>query len=267
MNIKKESPKRSKEITLQSLEDELIPYHTKNPVGDRVVVLAPHPDDETLGCGGAIKRLLDLGKDVMVVFLTSGDKADPNNPLSKKYYQNQYHITEYSLMREKEAQRAQRILGVSNYIFLRFPDRLIHLHTDEVISNINDCIKKFNPDTLYSPSIIELNPDHRATARITMSYFEKGYRVVFYEVTVPLRPNILVDITEIKDIKESAINEYKSQTSLIDYGGFIFSLNNMRALTVSDSRYCEAFWLLEDVSDVYIREWLSYGIAINGGIV
>jgi LmbE family N-acetylglucosaminyl deacetylase len=62
-------------------ESDIIPYHLSHPPGERAIVLAPHPDDETLGCGGTIRLLLKSKRPVKVIFLTSGEKADPSNSL------------------------------------------------------------------------------------------------------------------------------------------------------------------------------------------
>jgi len=108
-------------------ESEIIPYHVSEPPGERVLVLAPHPDDEALGCGGTVRLLIEAKKKIRVLFLTSGERADPAQEVSPAVHCSGSAagscVTDYSLMREKEAERALRVLGVSEYAFLRFPDR------------------------------------------------------------------------------------------------------------------------------------------------
>ncbi|MDP2754341.1 MAG: PIG-L family deacetylase [Nitrospirota bacterium] len=131
-------------------EFDIIPYHLSHPPGERAIVLAPHPDDETLGCGGTIRLLLKSKRPVKVIFLTSGEKADPSHKLSQivqienpPYVSllnenpgippllkgggggllNKSHvITEYALLREKEAVKALRVLGV--LLIMSFSDSL-----------------------------------------------------------------------------------------------------------------------------------------------
>ncbi len=290
------------------LETDIIPYHVSSPPGERVLVLAPHPDDETFGCGGTIRLLLSAGRQVRVIFLTSGDKADPSNPKSypaknqKDYHpplipplkggrleevpasnrrvvsrdpsplvgegegeggfsDKEAHITAYSLLREKEAEKALRVLGVSDYEFLRFPDRGIHAVYDGVLNRLLKVVEEFMPDTIYSPSMVELNPDHRATAALAIEMQKKisSLAVVFYEVTTPLRPNVLVDITSAYRRKKKAIKCYRSQLKLTDYAGHITAMNTIRKLTVKGPQCVEAFWLVErpfGTDDV--ARWLSY---------
>ncbi len=158
-------------------ESDIIPYHLSHPPGERAIVLAPHPDDETLGCGGTIRLLLKSKRAVKVIFLTSGDKADPSNSLphivpsplaGEGKGEGGFHITDYSLMRDREAVKALRVLGVSDYEFLRFPDRELNLYYKSALESLLEIVRTYMPDTIYSPSMIELNPDHRTTAALSL---------------------------------------------------------------------------------------------------
>jgi LmbE family N-acetylglucosaminyl deacetylase len=217
-------------------ENDLIPYAASEPVGNRVLVLAPHPDDEALGCGGSLRILSEAGKAIKVVFLTKGEKADPNLMDKERY----------SLLREKEALKALKILSIRDHEFLRIPDRELYANMDKAIELISTIVKDFKPDALYSPSSLELNPDHRATAEIAMAQRNRcGLRIVFYELTVPLRPNILVDITGVFRRKKKAVRAYKSQLRLADYVKLISALNIYRTFTLGNkSKYAEAFLVM-----------------------
>jgi LmbE family N-acetylglucosaminyl deacetylase len=251
------------------LESDIIPYHLSSPPGERVVVLAPHPDDETLGCGGTIRLLRKSGKKVKVLFLTSGDQADPSNPLSK-VHRGEDHITDYSLLREREATKAMKILGVSDYAFLRFPDRKLNLHFESALGNLLEIMKQYTADMICSPSMIELNPDHRTTAALAMEIQKRStpgkapVSLLFYEVTVPLRPNLLIDITSVRERKRKAVKKYKSQLRITDYLRFITSLNEVRTLTVREAGAVEAFWLVEfPLSTGDITGWLAYQTSVS----
>jgi LmbE family N-acetylglucosaminyl deacetylase len=284
-------------------EANLVPFHVSPPKGDKALILAPHPDDETLGCGGTIRLLLLRKTPVKVIFLTSGEKAEPSQKLSKTALDknsptpalekgdagrlhnsppDRNHITHYALLREKEAVKALRVLGVSDYEFFRFPDRELDVYYKDALERLLKAVETYMPDTIYSPSVIELNPDHRATAALSLeiqriaiktdaphplSPPEEGktrdevmpIRLVFYEITTPLRPNMLIDITTTYNKKKKAIKKYTSQLKLTDYLKHITSLNTFRSLTIKGSRYVEAFWCTErPLSEEDIAKWLSY---------
>lgn len=264
-------------------EFELIPYHLSPPPGGKVVVLAPHPDDETLGCGGTIHLLIGTRKKVKVIFLTSGDKGDPDQEACPIPCNSEERgatpVTDYARIREKEAERALRVLGVSEYEFLRFPDRGVYEHYEDALRMLLENVASFGADTIYSPSMVELNPDHRAAAALSMEVqrksVERPYRhddmaapvkVVFYEVTTPLRPNILVDISSAYGRKKRAMKRYKSQLRVRDYLGHIKALNTIRALTVDGPQYVEAFWCIErPLGSEEIAGWLSYREMLTHG--
>jgi LmbE family N-acetylglucosaminyl deacetylase len=274
-------------------ESEIVPYHLSPPLGEKVLVLAPHPDDETLGCGGTLRLLVESGKTVKVVFLTSGDKGDPEHSLSRIRRNNAEnissqpfqrrdmvdfsdgsHFTEYAALREKESVKALKVLGVPDYQFLRFPDRELHAHFEDVFECIRAITADYLPDTVYSPSMIELNPDHRATAELSFRIQRepaagagggKGVRLVFYEVATPFRPNMLTDITAAYGKKKKAMKAYRSQLRLINFIDYISALNTVRALTVK-ARYVEAFWVMEQpLSDEEKARWLAYQSALHNG--
>jgi LmbE family N-acetylglucosaminyl deacetylase len=247
-------------------ETDLVPYTVSFPKGNKVLILSPHPDDETLGCGGTIRLLLLKKIPVKVIFLTSGDKADPSDPAANTRHHEE-HFSDYALMREKEAVKALSVLGVSDYEFFRFPDRELHVHYRDVFDRILKVVETFMPDTIYSPSVVELNPDHRATAALSLEIQRvitgrkecQPIKLMFYEVTIPLRPNMLVDVTSVYPTKKRSIKKYKSQLKISDYLRYITALNSFRALTVKGPRLVEAFWFIEgQLNEGDMTQWLGY---------
>jgi LmbE family N-acetylglucosaminyl deacetylase len=239
-------------IPPERTEPEIIPFEVSSPPGERVIVFAPHPDDETLGCGGTLRNLLARGKTARVVFLTKGEKARPDEPDKEGY----------AMIREREAMKAMRILGCPEYEFLRFPDRELFQNREKVEEAIRRIIDDVGPDAVYGPSPVEINPDHRATAEILLALHGEtaSWRCLFYEVVTPFRPNILVDVTAAYKFKEKAIKCYKSQLKLADYLHVIKALNSFRSLTLwKDTKYAEAFWEVEKrTSKEDMELWLSY---------
>ena len=92
---------------------------------DRIVVVAPHPDDEVLGAGGLIQQACTAGAEVHVIYLTNGD----HNQIAFKLYKLSLHLNPlqylfFGNLREREAMAATSILGLSHeqLTFLGFPD-------------------------------------------------------------------------------------------------------------------------------------------------
>ena len=93
--------------------------------GERLVIVAPHPDDEVLGCGGLIQQAVAVGADVRVIYLTNGD----HNQMAFKLYSGRLHLSpkdyfKFGKQRRTEALAATSLLGLQPYqlIFLGYPD-------------------------------------------------------------------------------------------------------------------------------------------------
>lgn len=105
-----------------------IPEATPHRPGDRVVVFAPHPDDEVLGCAGVIQQAVQAGAQVWVVYMTNGDGF--RLAVERQYRQSSPTPDQYvrfGELRQQEARRAMRLLGLTDWrvIFLGYPDRAL----------------------------------------------------------------------------------------------------------------------------------------------
>lgn len=123
------------------------------------VVLAPHSDDETLGCGATIMRKLVANTPVQVVIATDGRYWPPNINLS---------VDELVEIREDEARRACAILGLSpaNITFLRFEDGRLADNRQLLLDRLADMLNATKPEEIFVPSIIDTHPDHRILAEL-----------------------------------------------------------------------------------------------------
>jgi LmbE family N-acetylglucosaminyl deacetylase len=136
---------------------------------DRLLVLAPHPDDESVGTGGLLQHALEVGTQMLVVFFTDGD----NNPWAQRAGELRWRIgaierARFAVRRRKEAGRALEKLGVSPGLvrFLGFPDQGatdMLLHANEVAMRaLTDVLRDFHPTVVVGPSLLDLHPDHSA---------------------------------------------------------------------------------------------------------
>ncbi|MEA2415981.1 MAG: hypothetical protein QOI58_2638 [Thermoanaerobaculia bacterium] len=214
-------------------ESEAIPFAPQDLRGERLLVLAPHPDDEVIGCGGLVALHLREGRKVHVVVATDGAQAGNAS------------------QREAESRAALAILGDATIAFLGFPDReLAGAH--EFVDHLAAILREWKPDLIAVPSPLEIHPDHVALSRAFCDLIARDAslfadlavaRVAFYEVSAPLRPNALVDITSVADAKYAAIATHESQSAVRDYTSYARGLNAWRTMTLPpDVKFAEAYW-------------------------
>lgn len=117
----------------------------------RVLVIAPHMDDEVLGCGGTIARHVDAGDEVAVCVVCN------------RAYNRQYDAQ--AIEAEKaNARRAQAILRYGTLTFLDLPDERLYAHFQELLDCLERAVMPFRADTVYVPHAGDLHQDHRSVA-------------------------------------------------------------------------------------------------------
>ena len=138
----------------------------------KVLVFAPHPDDEVLGCGGTIRKHVISGDEVFVCVVTSGKPPVFDNSVAIK---NGWPHTLYL-----ESMQAKKILGVNDYFFLELPCVLLEREPrNEVNSKILNIIERIEPDVIYMPHFGDMQKDHLITAEAVMvAVRPKGKHIV-----------------------------------------------------------------------------------------
>ncbi len=209
------------------MEQDFIPYQaTRRLPGGRVLVLAPHPDDETFGCGGAIIRHRQQGDDLEVVVLTDGGAAQPQP--------DEAALQRYIEFRRQETRNAAHILGYNQLSFWDIPDRRL-AETRDLVIRLENLFRDRRADRIYAPSVWEIHPDHYALAEAAVTAVSRGpdeVTLVMYEVGVPLHPNLLLDISGLIEQKRQAMRCYPSQLDLQDYARQIEALHIYRSYTL-----------------------------------
>ncbi len=216
-------------------EENLIPYHTTDLTGKKVLVFAPHPDDETFGCGGTLALHAGAGDPVKVVFLTNGAAGEASEKTDK---------VQYVKLRQNEAVKACVCLGVTDLEFWSYEDRSL-AGSRGVLRRMIDLLEVFRPQLVYAPSPLEFHPDHRAASFLlcdAIHSYPSDLDVAFYELGQPVRVNLLVDITGVSGQKAQAVDAYKSQLKERAYGDIGLALDRYRSLTLTeDVIYAEGF--------------------------
>lgn len=229
--------------SLSSLAPELIP---DVPPGQNVLVIAPHSDDEALGCGGTLIKHHQAGHKITAVFMTDGSKSESAMAEEKLVR-----------LRKKEGEQAAEILGIVRCIFLNYPDRCLKKNSESV-ERMRQILVEIQPDLVYLPFYLDNHPDHQATAAIVLGALKQHAvpTVMIYEVWTTLIHNVLVDISTTIDQKVRAIQVYQSQKSIDEFADQMRSLNRFRSLQSGNQfQFAEAFFKIDSgIIDQLLKE-------------
>jgi N-acetylglucosamine malate deacetylase 1 len=226
------------------------------PEGGRIVVLAPHMDDEIIGCGGTLYKHILKGAVVTVVYMTDGRYGGklPPPPAGE---QSRRQETNLVAIRRQEALLAMETLGIQSGIFLNAEDgQLSSAH--DLPNRVRQILHSVQPHLVYLPFFLEEHPDHRAVTQILLDATEGsglGFDCCGYEVWTPLFPNCLVEINEVVGMKKQALQRYQSQLLGNDYLHAVLGLNAYRSIALPEKHggFVEAFFLapLQEYRELY----------------
>jgi LmbE family N-acetylglucosaminyl deacetylase len=193
----------------------------------KILVVAAHPDDDILGCGGTLNKLKKSGADIHVTFIAEGttcryDKCDALTDEMKREI----------LVRETSAKAALKILGIGEPTFYNLPcGRLDQEPIIEINKIIEKEIKRFQPDTIFTHSHKDANSDHRrvveavimATRPGAQNFVEKVYSFEVLSTTEwgfidSFRPNVFMrlDKDDTRN-KIAAFKEYFSESKTFPF--------------------------------------------------
>ncbi len=175
----------------------------------KILVFAPHPDDEVLGVGGTIKKHSLNGDKIRVVVLTEGVSAQYSDPKMLD-------------VRRNACRNACQILGVDSIEFYDTPDtQMDKVGVLEIAKIVTAEVDKFLPDVVYTTHLSELHVDHRLTYEAVLvatrphrEHMGK-IKILAYETGIiraeGFRPEHYTDITDTMDIKIEAYKNYGSE--------------------------------------------------------
>jgi LmbE family N-acetylglucosaminyl deacetylase len=187
----------------------------------KILVIAAHPDDEVLGCGGTMARLAAEGREVHIAILANGLTSRPD-------FDSALAVESLKLHHER-AERASKLLGAASVHVMGFPDqKMDFLPQLDITQAIEREIERLQPDTVFTQHGGDLNMDHvityRATLTATRPVSGRSVRRVYaYEVAsstewafqrfAPVfRPSVFFDIAETLERKIAAMQVYESET-------------------------------------------------------
>jgi len=200
-----------------------------------VLVVAPHPDDESIGCGGTICLHADRGDRVAAVFLTSGEMGltDLSEDDARR-------------MRERESEDAAAILGISSVTFLRRPDQHLEQDTVQAAQALKPILEREKPEIIYLPHERDFHRDHRASVSIVQKAVGASGiatpALLSYEVLTPLSEyDRAEDISAVIQRKLKAVCAHRSQVRQFRYDRALRAMNRFRGVVAGAGRYAEVF--------------------------
>jgi LmbE family N-acetylglucosaminyl deacetylase len=218
----------------------------------KVLVIAPHPDDEVLGCGGSIVKHVRKSDNVFLCIVTK--------PYPPDWAEDEIR------QRKDEVLSANKILGIVKTFFLDFPTvKLDTIPQKELNKAINDTIDIVNPEMIYLPHRFDINRDHQivfdsALVALRPKPNSVVSKVLSYEIlsetdwVAPFSqfafiPNVYVDITDTLEVKLKAMSQYCSELKVYPHPRSpeaILALAQMRGASAGVNA-AEAFTLIREI--------------------
>lgn len=214
---------------------------------NKVLIVAAHPDDEVLGCGGTIAKLISKGCKIKILFMSDGVSSRTKN------------IKNFSKYRKNAAKNTSKILGCLNPIFYNFPDnKMDSIPLLNITKKIEKVINDFKPDTIFTHFNLDLNIDHQVTSRAVITAARPQTscsvrNIFFFEIlsstewsanTIPVsRPTYIVNIEKFISIKKKCLLFYKKELKKSPHSrslDSIFYFDKLRGET-NGFKYAEAF--------------------------
>lgn len=205
------------------LDINIKPMELKIDTNDKCLIIAPHPDDESIGCGGILSLYPD---NFEVVCLTYGNDNS---------------------IRKAEMQKSMETSNIK-FKMLSLKDKKINQGFD-LFKNIDIS----NYDIIFIPYIYDQHKDHKSVSLLLYKLLQKGkykknLKIAFYEVWSTINmPNYYVDISQVINQKEAKINAHSSQIATKEYTSKILGLNSYRGL-LKNLEACECFCVLDTKS-------------------
>lgn len=223
-----------------------------------ILVIAAHPDDELLGEGATIRRLVDEGSVARAVILAEG--------LTSRAQSRGESDTEKLEDLRKDAKDASLDIGYSSIEFCGLPDnRMDEVDLLDIIKVISKFVEAYNPDTIFTHHHGDLNIDHRITCEAVLTACrpvgDNGVKRIYafetpsstewnYTYAEPFRPNVYFDVSDALEAKITGMGRYRSERTCAPHPRSAESLRALAAYRGSNVgvEYAEAFCLLRELA-------------------
>ena len=205
------------------------------PYARRALVIAPHPDDETIGCGGTAALLARQGTEVRVLVATDGQASVDEGG----------RVREVADLRRERVARSCAALGLGPPSFVGLADGRVAAGGEVLVASLAEAARFFDPEVVFVPWPLDDHPDHRAVAAcLAQVLLPADVEVWCYEVWSSLPANRIVDVTEGWEAKTRALAQHHSDQGAFDLDAHL-ALQRWRSIHgLFGHGYAEAFLAL-----------------------
>ncbi len=206
------------------------------PFGKSVLVLAPHQDDETIGCGGALALQVASGRAAAVVILQDGAHEWETTGMSREALMQ---------LRNEESRQAAAVIHLDPPVFLNYADLAGSLPA--AIDSVRQILIERQVDAVFVPFVLDGHPDHRLANYIladALANIRRPVRVFEYEVWGLAIPNVIVVIDDVMEQKLAMLSCFHFANQALDYVHATQGLNmyHSRMLPAGECRHAERFF-------------------------
>lgn len=217
----------------------------------KIMVISPHPDDETLGAGGSILKLRDLGNEIYWLNITDVDTGGG-------------YTREFIEKRKTQIDKIKNYFSFNEFINLKFPSaNLNDSIKGDLIMNIGQSFDRIKPNCVILPDYNDAHSDHKyvfEAAYACSKIFRRSYikRILTMEIIsetnfgMPhdtFKPNLYIDITDYFDRKKEALNIYDTELGNLPFPRSIDAVRAQAVIrgTESGVLYAEAFRVIKEI--------------------
>ncbi len=222
----------SQVLETKRFSQNLRPIELEFPDKERIVVIAPHPDDDVFGAGGTLLKAIDRGAEVKVIYVTDGH-SDPKRAAQIK-------------------QDAVRVCGEidATAAFLGLQTRNIPLADQATNDRLATLIRESDPQAIFITFLLDDHDDHRRVNQLLMVAAEgldlRDVEIWAYQIYSTVIPNVVVNITEQVQRKQEIMRMWGSVSGNRDWPHYVLGMNaaNCRYLPSKEPLYAETFFVV-----------------------
>jgi LmbE family N-acetylglucosaminyl deacetylase len=204
------------------------PTFLDHPDGNRLLIIAPHQDDDIIGCGGLILHAVREKKEIIPIYLSDGKNHIPG-----------YLLEEVPKIRKKEAIDVWNTIGGIKPIFLDIPNKNFEVN-EENAKKIYHSLRKYKPDSLFIPFFLEDSDIHRKSNHLLLLANKFGplpnLKVWAYQTSTMICPNVGIEISDVFDKKIELMKMWESQNTVFNYAHYTKGLNIYNGFFLKDKK-------------------------------